>query len=73
MNEFETVKLQISCKNIRHKLMYCDERHATRGMVDNTSDTRTFFCIKTFDNLGPDNNPVDPEECSSSRSCYCKI
>ena len=65
------VRLQISCLNMRHKLMYCDERHATPGLVDPHSETRVFFCAKTGDGLGPDDKPVHPEDCHGGRGCYC--
>jgi hypothetical protein len=56
---------------MRHKLMYCDERHAVRGTVDPHSSTRVFFCIKTCDVLGPDEKPVHPQDCHSGRGCFC--
>ena len=65
------VKLRVTCLNLRHKLMYVDERHAQRGMVDVNSDTRVYWCAKTHDALGPDNQPVGPGECSNGRACYC--
>ena len=65
------VTLKVSCLHIRHKLMYCDERHATPGLVDDTSDTRVFFCVKTHEVLGPDDKPVHPGVCKSGRACYC--
>ena len=65
------VKLQVSCVNIRHKLMYVDEAQAAPGMVDDTSDTRIFFCIRTHDSLGPDNESVSPKLCHPGRGCYC--
>ena len=39
-------------------------------VVDDSSDTRVFFCIKTFDALGPDQEPVSPGDCTKSRSCF---
>jgi hypothetical protein len=68
---FRPVQLKVSCMNIRHKLMYCDDRHATPGLVDDTSSTRVFFCVKTGDVLGPDDQPVHPTECKAGRACYC--
>jgi len=65
------VKLQVSCLHIRHKLMYVDERHAQRGMIDNSSETRVFWCSKTQESLGPDGEAVSVDECAPSRSCYC--
>jgi hypothetical protein len=72
MSENETVTLKSSCRHIRHKLMYCDERHDAPGMVDDSSDTRVFFCDKTQDALGPDADPVSPTECTPGRSCFCR-
>lgn len=65
------VRLKVSCLNIRHKLMYCDSRHDVPGMVDDTSSTRVFFCLRTQDVLGPDGEPVDPVACCAGRGCYC--
>ena len=65
------VKLRITCMHMRHKLMYVDERHTQRGMVDVYSDTRIFWCAKTHESLGPDQRPVAPDECSNGRACYC--
>lgn len=65
------VKLRITCMNLRHKLMYVDERHSQRGMVDVNSDTRVFWCAKTQDPLGPDKQSVGPDTCSNGRNCYC--
>lgn len=71
MPEDDTVQLTVACKSLRHKLMYVDERHARRGVVDDSSDTRVFFCVRSGDSLGPDGEPVSPSECATSRSCYC--
>jgi hypothetical protein len=71
MNDPPPVKLQKACAHIRHKLMYSEKSHAVRGMVDDSSDTTVFFCIKTFDGLGPDDQPVSPGDCAPGRSCFC--
>ena len=65
------VKLHVTCLHLRHKLMYVDARHMQRGMVDDSSDTRVFWCSKTQDCLGPDGEPVSPGDCSQGRQCYC--
>jgi hypothetical protein len=71
MSETPPVKLQPACAHIRHKLMYSETSHAVRGMVDDSSDTRVFFCVRTFEALGPDDQPVSPDRCAPGRSCYC--
>lgn len=65
------VKLRAACMHLRHKLMYCDERQTTPGMVDDSSTTRVFFCIQSHDSLGPDGQPAAPKLCSTDRCCYC--
>ena len=70
-SQFRPVQLKVSCMNIRHKLMYCDDRHSTPGLVDDTSSTRVFFCVKTQEVLGPDGAAVHPSDCKAGRSCYC--
>ena len=71
MNDERPVELKVCCQSIRHKLMYVDERHATPGMIDDSSSTRIFFCVKTQESLGPDGEPVSPTDCAATRSCYC--
>ncbi len=70
-NQFaRPVNLQPACMNLRHKLMYCDERHARLGVVDVTSETRVFLCVRTGDGTGPDDQPVHPQDCCANRSCF---
>lgn len=71
MNAMRPLKLQVCCLNLRHKMMYCDPRQNIPGLVDASSDTRIYFCTKSQDSLGPDGQPVHPEDCSDGRGCYC--
>jgi hypothetical protein len=71
-DDIPPVELTATCVNIRHKLMYVDERHARRGFVDTNSDTRVYWCARTQDLLGPDGRAVEPGACGSGqRSCFC--
>jgi hypothetical protein len=70
-NDPAPIKLQSACGHIRHKLMYSAKSHAVRGKVDDSSDTRVFFCSRTFEGLGPDDKPVSPTACAPGRSCFC--
>lgn len=72
MDMDKPVKLQVACRNIRHKLMYVDERHMVPGMVDDSSGSRVFHCVKTMEVLGPDGECVSPDDCTPSRECYCR-
>ncbi len=71
MSEYPELNLKSTCRHLRHKMMYCDERQMERGMVDVSSDTAVCFCIKTQEVLGPDTALVDPATCQPERSCYC--
>lgn len=66
------VKLEVTCLSLRHKLMYVDERHRQRGMTDDSSQTRIFWCSRTQDSLGPDGEAVSPRDCGDGRACYCR-
>jgi len=72
MSDLRPVKLETSCLHLRHKLMYVDERQSTPGLVDDSSDTRIFWCVKTQESLGPDTEPVSPDDCCPTRACYCR-
>ncbi len=64
------VELRVSCLKLRHKLMYVDERQMRQGLVDDSSDTRCFFCASTQDALGADGEAVSPTACTPDRACY---
>ena len=71
MTDSQANRLKTCCRHIRHKMMYGDSRHETVTLVDDSSSTRVFFCIKTFDALGPDQQPSSPDRCTQDRDCYC--
>ncbi len=72
MNGEQPVRLEVTCLHLRHKLMYVDERQSAPGLVDDSSDTRVFFCMKSQDAIGPDDDPVAPDVCGAARACYCR-
>ena len=72
MSEFGPLNLQPACLHLRHKLMWVDSRQNVPGMVDDSSDTRIFFCMKSHEQLGPDGAPVGPRRCTAERGCFCK-
>jgi hypothetical protein len=64
------LRLKVCCQHLRHKMMYVDDRQSIRGFVDDSSDTRIYFCIKSQESLGPDGQPVHPCDCTPDRPCY---
>ena len=71
MSDQSALKLRPACRYLRHKMMYVDERHGRVGLVDDSSDTRVFFCVLSQDALGPDGAPVSPGDCTPARGCFC--
>ena len=65
------VELKPGCLKLRHKMMYLDVRQQQPGMVDDSSDTRVFWCLDTHEVLGQDGRPVSPGDCTAARECYC--
>lgn len=63
--------LTATCVHLRHKMMYVDDRQSVPGTVDDRSDTRIYWCMKTMTPLGPDGRCVNPASCSTGRSCFC--
>ncbi len=68
----DAFKLVPACLHLRHKMMFVDDRHSRIGMVDDSSDTRVFFCRLSQEALGPDGAPVSPTECTPGRQCFCR-
>ena len=65
------IRLEVACRHMRHKMMFCDDRHAQVGRVDASGEhSHVYYCAKTQDSLGPDNEPVSMVECSPERGCY---
>ena len=71
MNWDAPLDLKPCCENLRHKMMYCDPRQATPGLVDDRSATRVYLCLLSQEVIGPDGKPVSPKACcSSTRACF---
>ncbi|MCX5689610.1 MAG: hypothetical protein NTV94_07480 [Planctomycetota bacterium] len=70
MPDFRPVELNVTCLHLRHKLMYVDDRQKLPGMVDAESSTRIYFCTRTQEQLGPDDEPVNPQQCCDGRACF---
>jgi len=71
MNWDAPLDLKPCCQNLRHKMMYCDARQSTPGLVDDRSDTRVYLCMLSQEVIGPDGKPVGPKTCcSGSRACF---
>ncbi|MBX3390424.1 MAG: hypothetical protein KF691_13320 [Phycisphaeraceae bacterium] len=70
MNFDAPLYMKPCCLNMRHKMMYCDPRQSTPGMIDGSSETRVLLCVLTQEVLGPDDKPVGTLQCGPGRACY---
>lgn len=70
MNFDTPLQLKPCCLNLRHKMMFCDPRQQTPGLVDDRSETRVYLCVLTQEGLGPDGRAVHPQDCVTSRNCF---
>lgn len=70
MNFDAPLHLKPCCLNMRHKMMYCDPRQATPGLIDAESETRVLLCVLTQEVLGPDDKPVSTHACCAGRACF---
>ena len=65
------LNLRPCCLELRHKMMFVDPAQMSPGMVDDSSDTRVFLCLRTQSVLGPDDGQVSAKMCSSEgRPCF---
>jgi hypothetical protein len=57
------------CSKLRTKTIYLNVDY--RGAADEPGcgGTAAFWCLKTFECLGPDDLPVNPQDCRSGRGC----
>ncbi len=40
------------------------------GESDDKVMTAQYYCVKTANAVGPDNNVVNPQECGAGRACF---
>lgn len=57
------------CREIRSKKLYF-ARHPPRSEDEILDGSRHCWCSRTMQALGPDGEPVRPEECRAGRPCF---
>lgn len=61
--------LSSDCENIRTKMSYIDINEEDNWRSE-SSCTYQYWCLRTMNSTGPDNNLVSPATCNLSRNCY---
>lgn len=54
------------CKCLRSKDMY----YKAEPFAEDEFSSGIYWCAQTQDAIGPDNQPVDSEDCDLGRECY---
>ena len=57
------------CSKLRTKTMYLNVDYRSEGDEPGCNNTAVYWCLKTQQALGPDDNPVCPEDCRAGRGC----
>jgi hypothetical protein len=57
------------CSKLRTKTMYLNVDQREDAEEPGCNGTAIFWCLKTHECLGPDDQRATPEDCTSSRAC----
>ncbi len=60
---------QMRCQHFRSYEMYFESSSDPQDPYASGE----FSCLKTHDTIGPDGQPVDCEECRSTRDCFQEL
>ena len=60
------------CKYIRTKASYVPDLQDPL-FLEQEDPYHQYYCLKTLHNIGPDDDIVCPEECTSKRDCYAPM
>ncbi len=60
---------QLPCYYLRTKAFYVSKTYGLPFLEENRL-TEHYWCVKTMGATGPDDMPVQPGECLTSRPCY---
>jgi hypothetical protein len=52
------------CRHLRSKEMYY------QGSEDDDFSSGIYWCLRTYEPLGPDGQPVGKNDCCTGRSCF---
>lgn len=62
----ETLHPTMQCKCLRSKEMY----YSSPCSMHELEDCGAYWCLSTYEAVGPDRGAATPEECGPSRSCF---
>ena len=70
MNDDGKTRLPIVCRKLRTKMSFgsLDAVHA--DWREGTSTTAVFWCLKTMESWGTDDQPAHARTCRDGRSCF---
>lgn len=69
--EIPTVCRMLRTKNAYHNYPEDDPNHTPWQLAEST--TAVYWCLKTMQTSGPDENFVHPHDCQSGRCCFQSV
>ena len=66
----ERVRLPIVCRKLRTKTGFGTIEGLTRDWREGVSSTAVFWCLRTMETWGPDEQPTHASACRQGRQCF---
>ncbi|UQA58701.1 hypothetical protein [Polyangium aurulentum] len=60
----------VVCRKLRTKVAFGSPQPGMRDWRYGESTTAVYWCLKTMETAGPDDNYAHPHRCQSGRLCY---
>jgi len=60
---------RLICQNLRTKASYVPGIR-TENYLSEPDPMSQYWCVKTMKVIGPDDRPVEPEDCKTVRKCF---
>ncbi len=60
-----------ACLKLRSKQDYYTVEEPSDNDSDSAPTPRVYWCLRTMQPIGPDDEPVNLQACQPGRGCYC--
>ena len=62
----DTLHPTMQCKSLRCKEMY----YSSPCSMHELNESGAYWCLQTYEAIGPDRDPATPQECGPGRTCF---
>jgi hypothetical protein len=70
MSDDDKVHLPVVCRKLRTKNAFGSMQSGAPDWRLGESTTAVYWCLKTMETWGPDNQVTHPHQCKSGRACF---